>query len=33
LANVLAEGCFHRNGKVGAEAAEKLPCAGTVTVR
>jgi hypothetical protein len=32
LANVLAEGRFDRNGKVGPEVAEKLRAAGTVTI-
>lgn len=32
LANVLAEGRFDRNGKVGPEVAEKLRASGTVTI-
>ena len=32
LANVLAEGRFDRNGKVGADVAAKLRATGTVTI-
>jgi hypothetical protein len=32
LANVLAEGRFDRNGRVGPEAAEKLRATGTVSI-